>query len=277
MKILLTGEPGVGKSTILRVVRDNYTSKTYGIISNEILENGKRVGFEAVNSTGERMIFSHTKIIHSSITVGNKYHVDLNAIDNFVVPELQKGLHSPDSLVFIDEIGRMQSFSSRFIKTIQDLLISNANILATIVADPEAWSIPIKKHPAVVLIQVNESNRSSLPLNIISIFQNIHLFNALESSQKLLVTNLLNEYLLKNKNIQINKLFKNAIRYFLERRIHKITDNMYKINGDHTNHLVKINNNYSCDCNLYNGHDEYENKNGECSHIQSVKLFDINK
>src|SRR5437762_2213695 len=109
MKILLTGKPGIGKTTIIEKFRKNYHGKICGIIAKEIRDvNNKRVGFEAVKLNGERKVFAHHYLIQSPIKHGrSNFHIDINAIDNFIVPELQKGLQDTNSLLLLDEIGPM--------------------------------------------------------------------------------------------------------------------------------------------------------------------------
>ena len=164
MKIFLTGQPGVGKSTVCEKVKNGFTGNKFGVVAREIRDDSKsRIGFEAVNMGGQTKVFAHTTDITSKIVVGGKYFVDLGVIDGFVTDELRKGLMDKKALVFVDEIGRMQSFSKDFLDTVNLFLSSESNMLATIVFDPEPWSLEFKKHKEVVLINVSEVNRGLLP------------------------------------------------------------------------------------------------------------------
>jgi nucleoside-triphosphatase THEP1 len=77
--------------------------------------------------------------------------------------QIQSGLNHPNSLVFIDEIGRMQAFSKKFLHCIDDILSSQVNILGTIIYEDEPWSMKFKTHPDVLLIRVTEQNRAEIP------------------------------------------------------------------------------------------------------------------
>lgn len=170
MKILLTGAPGVGKSTVLKRVREQYRGEAYGIVASDIRDaSGERQGFIATNQTGEQRVFAHRSQIYSKYVVGGKYFVDLQVIDHFIVPELEEGLRHPSALTFLDEIGRMQSFSPLFLDTVARLIESRANLLATIVFDPEPWSLWFKSHPRVTLIEVTRENRDLLPNHLLSL------------------------------------------------------------------------------------------------------------
>lgn len=276
MKILLTGKPGIGKSTILEKVKNNFSGNKFGVISKEIVDElNSRVGFEAINHLGEKKTFAHITDIESDFVVGNKYFVDLETIDNFVVPELKKGISNPDSLVFIDEIGRMQSFSHSFLKTIKEILSSNSNVLGTIVYDQEPWSIEFKENKSVVLIEVSKKNRNLLPELLITIFENPRFFHKLTESQQELIVSLTREYFEEGEFTQISKLFNNAIKYIVKDRVKKIAMNKFEVNGNSNTHRVmKQETSFECDCDLFNGSRQYENNQGECSHIQATKLFD---
>lgn len=48
MKIFLTGSPGVGKTTIIKRVVDEFPDEVFGFYSQECRENGQRVGFDII-------------------------------------------------------------------------------------------------------------------------------------------------------------------------------------------------------------------------------------
>lgn len=64
MKILLTGAPKVGKSTLLNEFRASYRMRMRGIICHALTDpDGKRVGFEAEKLSGEKRIFAHKTLM----------------------------------------------------------------------------------------------------------------------------------------------------------------------------------------------------------------------
>ncbi len=274
MKILLTGKPEVGKSTILQKVKDGLEKDVFGIVVREIRENGERVGFESVNTKGDSKVFSHSSLFKSKFVVENKFFVDIEVIDSFVVPEIKRGLNNPDALIFIDEIGRMQAFSKKFLRAIDEILNSDSNILGTIVFDPEPWSLEFKKHPEVILVTVTEKNRNDLPDALLTIFKNTHLLKDFNKSQRRLVLNFTREYFAKEQLVQVKKLFNNALFYLDTKKVAQKSDNQYTVIGNTNDHVVKIKGSkYFCDCDLFNGRGQFKKTQGECSHIQAVKLF----
>lgn len=280
MKILLTGKPGIGKSTILKKVAGDLKMPKYGIVAEEIRNSeGQRVGFESVAFDGRSCVFAHKLAFRTEFAVGG-YFVDINAISDFVVPELRKGLNKHNSIILIDEIGRMQSFSFKFLKTLRNLFVNKSNLLATIVLEDEPWSIEFKKYPGAILIEVNEENREYLADILNIVFSCLEVYDRLPLRQQESVNKRFKNFIAENKFIQVIKLFNNAIVYVSEGRVKKIGENgelvEYSIEGKTNEHKIifdSIANEYKCDCDLYNGKGEFKGNAGECSHVMAIKIF----
>lgn len=276
MKILLKGKPKVGKSTVLQKFIDLYHGSSVGIIIHRMKDsNGFNHGFKAITLDGRGKIIAHRELVNSNIIVGNSHKVDIKAIDEFVVSEISKGLDERKDLIIIDEIGRMQSFSNKFLATVSKVQNSESNILATIVYDPEPWSLEFKNNKHIILVEVTELNRDILPESLSIIFSNAKTIEKLTQPQKQIINKMLSEYLQNGQLLMINKLFNNAISYFLEKKIRKTElINHYKVNGKHGSYTVKRKGTkYLCTCDLYNGRAEYNGIGGDCSHIQAVKIL----
>ena len=77
--ILLTGQPGVGKTTaILKIIQHLRSGTAAGFWSREIRNREKRVGFSIETLTGKRGILAHVDI-SSQYKVG-KYSVNVSDI-----------------------------------------------------------------------------------------------------------------------------------------------------------------------------------------------------
>ena len=264
MKIVLTGQPGVGKSTVLEKVIQLYEGKKVGVICKEIRDkDGIRVGFMAVNSRGDSKVFAHTTAISSTFTVG-KYFVDIEAIDSFILPEISSA-KTPDTLVYIDEIGRMEAHSERFLATVDTIFGGDSSVLATVVRDPKPWSLQYKTNPLILVLTVTATNREKLPPILQIIFSLDSQFKCLSIDQQKLVFQMAGTYFSLDQFTHVTKLFTNAIPYVLQGKVRQNNPNFVVI-GNHGEHRVNHqNSNYICDCNLYQ-------KSGDCSHIQAVKI-----
>lgn len=69
--ILLTGDPGVGKTTLIQKVVQDLSGNAGGFYTKEIRENSRRIGFEIVTFSGRRGILASTKI-RSPLNVGSR-------------------------------------------------------------------------------------------------------------------------------------------------------------------------------------------------------------
>lgn len=171
-KILITGPPGVGKTTIIKTVHDKLkqTAKDSkaiikGFYTAEIRQAGDRVGFKIDGfSTNQEGIIAHTSLIDSKISVG-KYRVDVKAFEKVALPEMKDG-----TIYVIDEIGKMECFSSAFVKRMDELLESeDVAVVASIGQKGEGFIQEAKKKSGVKLIEVSKSNRNTVPENIIKL------------------------------------------------------------------------------------------------------------
>lgn len=157
--LLITGSPGIGKTTILvwlaRALSDH---RLAGFVTHEIRENGIRQGFLLVSCSGKKRILAHTDI-HSPVRVG-KYLIDLEGFECFL-EEIHLEENDPN-LVIIDEIGKMECFSPRFRELVLSLLASERPVIATIAKRGIPFMETIKMRPDVKLIEITMQSRDSI-------------------------------------------------------------------------------------------------------------------
>ena len=128
-KTMITGKPGVGKTTLVQTIIDQMASVPMaGFYTAEIRSMGSRLGFELQGLNSGRRILAHVDI-DSPYRVG-KYGVDTAGFETFL--ETLKLLNSNIDLIVIDEIGKMELFSNHFRRLIRDVLCANKQLLATI-------------------------------------------------------------------------------------------------------------------------------------------------
>ena len=61
-KVLLTGRPGCGKTTLIKRVVNNLPRRAGGFYTEEIRDGGMRAGFKIVTLDGEEIVFAHMSI-----------------------------------------------------------------------------------------------------------------------------------------------------------------------------------------------------------------------
>ena len=159
-KILLTGPPGCGKTTaIMKVVEQLSADRAAGFYTQEIREAGERKGFRWRRLDGAEGVLAHVGI-KSRCKVG-RYGVDVAGFDRSVVPVLDVD-QSRAELFVIDEIGKMECFSEKFIAAVRRLLASDRSVLATVAQRGGGFIREVKDHPGVTLITLTSGNREEI-------------------------------------------------------------------------------------------------------------------
>ncbi len=156
-RVLLTGPPGVGKTTLtLRVVehlRDRGEILA-GFTTSEIRRSGRRSGFTIRGMGGlERTLALRDG---PGPRVGS-YGVDVKAFEEVALLELQNGLELGSTLV-IDEIGRME-LESRPFSTLIPELFAAPRVLATVHSQPHAVTDELKQRDDIRVIRVERIRR----------------------------------------------------------------------------------------------------------------------
>ncbi|MGH7265700.1 MAG: NTPase [Candidatus Rokuibacteriota bacterium] len=157
---LLTGRPGVGKTTCLLAALAALGMPAGGFVTEEIRERGARVGFALRTLDGRRATLAHVDR-RGPPRVG-KYGVSLEALERLGVPALRDAL-TGGRLVVVDEIGKMEMASRAFRDAVEEVLRGPGAVLGTILAAADPWADRVKAAPGVRVIEVTRANRDALP------------------------------------------------------------------------------------------------------------------
>jgi nucleoside-triphosphatase len=168
--ILLTGRPGVGKTTLVRRIvqrleRSHDQTRLAGFYTEEIRVRGGRQGFRVVTLDDKELVLSH--VTYRGAPRVGRYGVDVASFER-----LLRELNLPESqaeLVIIDEIGRMEILSRLFIEQVQAILDSEKSLLATVAARGQGFISDVKSRRDIRLITVTLQNREQLLDEIVEI------------------------------------------------------------------------------------------------------------
>ena len=166
--ILITGNPGVGKTTIIKKLAENLHPIAGGFLTEEIRERGTRVGFAIKDvHSGRQGILSHIKT-KSRFRVG-KYGVNVEEFESVGVKALEDALVR-EGVVIIDEIGKMELFSDLFRQMLVRVFESPHPVIATIRKKKNPFVATLKNRPDTIVFEVTTHNRDALTGEIVKMF-----------------------------------------------------------------------------------------------------------
>jgi len=166
-RLLLTGLPQCGKTTMVRRVVERFPGRAAGFYTREVRLAGRRVGFEIVTLNGEVAWLSHVDF-SGPHRVG-KYGVDLASFERVALPALawEEGVE----LMVVDEVGKMECLSSRFVAAMEKLWQAPVPLLVTVAAKGGGYMARIKAKPGAQIITVTPGNRDFLPEKLLALLK----------------------------------------------------------------------------------------------------------
>jgi nucleoside-triphosphatase len=157
--LLLAGRPGIGKTTIIKAVIAQLGDRAGGFYTEEILGPGGRKGFRLITLAGQSAVIAH--IDFKSRSQVGRYDVKVDTIDKLGAGAIRSAVeHNP--IVIIDEIGKMELFSSPFQSAVLKAVSSPKIVLATAMLDDHPWLLALKSLPNVTVWEVTKVNRTKL-------------------------------------------------------------------------------------------------------------------
>lgn len=161
--LLLTAMPGAGKTTVIRRLAELAPQGAVGFYTEEIRVRGERRGFRLVGLEGTAAIIAHVDFPKTH-RVG-KYGVDVAAIDATVDAALAQRRGA--RIYLIDEIGKMECLSARFVAAVSRLLEGRLPVVATVAKRGAGFISEVKQRADCELWTLTRENRDALPAEIL--------------------------------------------------------------------------------------------------------------
>lgn len=159
-RVLVTGSPGAGKTTLADAVVDALRRRgesVAGFTTREIRRGGRRTGFIVAGVSG--LVRTLAVLGGPGPQVG-RYAVDVPAFEEVALNELESGLELGSTIV-IDEIGKMELLSDRFVALLPKVFDAE-RVLATVHLHRHPVTDELKRRPDVKLVQIGPTNRDRL-------------------------------------------------------------------------------------------------------------------
>ena len=173
IKVGITGLPGAGKTQALIKVIEMLEEESLvvgGMVTEPIVENSKRVGFYVMDWKSKRKaVFAHIET-ESKFYVG-KYGVNLESLDTVGVEALNDATKNADVIV-IDEVGKMEVETEKFVKAVKDAMEVDKPIILTLHKKSRNPLLQdIRRRDDVRILEVTPINRNLLPYKIIKLMK----------------------------------------------------------------------------------------------------------
>lgn len=176
--ILLTGKPGIGKTTIIQKVIERCPLITGGFITREIRKNGRRMGF-SIDSIRSRHVDKNATpedILHGILAhVDSKsphrlgrYGVNVTEMERVGLTAMKEAVQKAQIIV-IDEIGKMELYSPLFQKEIIRILDCALPLVGVIQQRRTPFLDTIRSRTDVSILNVLPDNRDGLPFTILDL------------------------------------------------------------------------------------------------------------
>jgi len=162
--ILISGRPGIGKTSVILKVVQQFRGRIGGFITREIKKSGKRIGFELETLDGKKGILAHIDV--KSPYKVSKYGVNIEDLEKIGVRSINNAMKDCE-LIVIDEIGKMELFSTYFKNAVLDAFNRDIKVLATITQSNLPFVKEIKERKDVKIFGVTIKNREHLHKEIL--------------------------------------------------------------------------------------------------------------
>ena len=132
--VLLTGSPGVGKTTMVRNIADPLVASglnVAGITTSEVRENGVRTGFRITDLSTGKVGWLARKGLGRGPRIGS-YRVVSEDLEGIGVEALRGITNEKTDFAIVDEIGPMEMTSTSFRSALVNVFHGTQSTLATI-------------------------------------------------------------------------------------------------------------------------------------------------
>lgn len=160
--IFLTGAPSSGKTTVIKKIIKGLPVPAKGFYTEEVRLDNKRVGFLMKTLDGKTGYLAHQDI-KSDFHI-RRYAVSIKNIEKIAIPSITP---IDDTIIILDEIGKMECFSEIFKQAASNALNSPNMVIGTITLGGDDFIFGVKARKDLEIHEVTLHNRDELPYLIL--------------------------------------------------------------------------------------------------------------
>lgn len=160
--IFLTGAPSSGKTTAIKRLIPLLPRKANGFYTEEERVDSKRIGFVLHTLDGKTGYLAHQDI-QSEFHI-RRYGVSIENIEKLAVPAITP---VNNNIIILDEIGKMECFSEKFVQASQKALDSKNLVIGTITLGGDEYIQEVKKRDDIEIIEITPENRDQMPQRLL--------------------------------------------------------------------------------------------------------------
>lgn len=156
--LFVTGAPSSGKTTVIKKVIELLPVPAKGFYTEEERIDGKRVGFCMHSLDGKVAYLAHQDIASEHHI--RRYGVSIENIESIAIPAISP---NGEKVIILDEIGKMECFSPKFMEAAKKALDSPCIVIGTITLGGTDFILEVKQRPDIEILEVTLENRDQLP------------------------------------------------------------------------------------------------------------------
>ena len=153
MKIFLTGEKGVGKSTCIQEIIKECQISVCGFMTLPFYEENKRVGF-MLHALVDREI--------NDVRFSKQKEVIPNVFNSFGVEVLKECLHYRNRFLILDEIGFLEQNETAYLAQLKENIDAFNNIIGFLRKCDIQYIVEIKKRKDVLLLDFDKLSKNEV-------------------------------------------------------------------------------------------------------------------